>query len=182
MLSRVAVHRLPGASQYFSRRASVWQERYSGDPLQYDLLHVDGRVVAVTSASLHAGEAFELAAWLSGGEAAAVIAAKSVATGPFRLTHLDQPAVWTGVGLPPEQAAHWSAAIRAAHESGLPFVFPGLAEPESYIAALANAVRRTLIGEAGAGTALSEAANEWRSITARIGVARQKSCLRRRGY
>lgn len=178
----LAIQRLPGAETWFSRRESAWQSRLPDDARQYDLLHADGRAVAVTSASLHAGEAFELAAWLSGGEPATMLSAQSDATGPFRAFQLSDPAPWTGAGLAAEQAANWSAAIRDAHSSGMPFVFPGVAAPDEYLAALAAAVRRTLAGSAGAQESLNQAAEEWRAITSRIGVAEQKANLRRHGY
>ncbi len=178
----IAIQRLPGAEPYYSRRESGWQTRLPEDSRQYDLIHVEGRAVAVTSASLHAGEAFELAAWLSGGQSATRLSARSAATGPFRTAQLDDPTVWTGTSLPTEQAANWSSAIRQCHASGMPFIFPGVQAPDEHLAALAAAVRQTLDGRASAQASLAQAAEEWRSITARIGVALQKANLRRHGY
>jgi hypothetical protein len=178
----MAIQRLPGSESWYSRRESDWQARLPGDSRQYDLVHVDGRAVAVTSASLHAGEAFELAAWLSGSSSATGLSSRSTATGPFRTAQLENPAVWTGTGLPTDQAANWSSAIRQCHASGMPFLFPGVKAPDEYLAALAAAVRRKLEGSASAEASLSQAAEEWRLITARIGVAQQKANLRRHGY
>lgn len=179
---RVKFLRPPGSSRWFSRRDQQWRERGPEEARQFDVLFADGRAVGVTTASLQAGRAFELAAWLDSSETGRHVAPASDFAGPFRTSSLGRPEDWLGGVQNPDSALSWVEAMNGIHQSRLPFVFPGVRQPQRYLEALARAVREVLVDDARPDLALAGAADAWRSITRDIGIDLQRKAMQRRGY
>lgn len=169
--------RLPGSVRRYSRKQSAWFERKPTEQSRFDLFGIDGRCVGVTTASLHAGTSMELAIWMSN-KFSNELCTQSVASGPFRKTHLVKPNLWIGMPVLPDAAEQWASEIEASHAALLPVVFPPLAGRDEYLAVLASGVRKCLVNEKSAEEALHETSTEWASITEKHGVDVQKTRIR----
>lgn len=175
----VRARRLPGSARRYSLRRSEWVERNSLEQSSFELQGLDGRAIAVTTASLHAGPSLQLAFWMAN-DASSNVASRSLASGPFRKAHLDSPAPWVGAALDIPSLPEWTAAMEAAHNSRLPVRFPELRGKERYLARLDQAVREALSGSRPAAEALSAAAADWQKFTEEAGAEKQAEALKRR--
>jgi len=172
-IGSVFASRLPGSTRRYSRKQGEWTERLSTEQQQFDVLGIDGRCVGVTTASLHAGAALELASWMCN-QSSSVLCSRSAASGPFRKSHLADPVTWLGVSIAPDAVGQWASAIDESHSAPLPVVFPALEGRDEYLNALSNAVRQCLDGEKTAQDALKETAAAWSVITEKHGVENQR--------
>ena len=116
--------------------------------------------------------------WLSGEQNSPQISPSSPATTLFRRSHLKQPMLWVEKAVPPAAAAKYaeSAADTLHNEQWLAFSLPGR---EEYLAALDEAVQSAVRGEVSPADALLKAAKQWREITEKRGVDRQRTAYLR---
>lgn len=171
--------RMPGSRRRFSVRENVWVDRAFGEQFQYELRGMDGRMVGVTTASLHAATALEIAVWL-GNPASSLVSVRSASCGPFRKAHLANPEPWLGTSLGLEAVPAWAAAIESSHLSRLPVTFPALLGSGRYLARLSEAVRESLVNGQPAQDSLDAAAADWKKLNEEYGVEKQKGLLKRR--
>ncbi|WP_146397648.1 extracellular solute-binding protein [Pseudobythopirellula maris] len=168
---------LPGATQAFNPIPEVW-DPFEGGPQRASLIASSGRLIAVTSSSRNAAEAFRLAAWLAGPENTRMLATSSDSTANPRGSLARGADDWLGHG-DRDRGGQFAAASVETLRSGRRLITPRLVEIDSYLAALGAEVRRSLAGEAEPTAALDAATAAWEAITDRVGRERQRRVYQR---
>ena len=176
--ARVGFTELPGSRRVFNLANHEWDKRADDDDCRVSLLTVAGRLGVVGKGSPHRKAAFQLLLWLSDDRMSPQISALSPATTMFRLSNLDVPGQWVEETVLHAAAAQYGEATQSAfsHEQWLAALrIPGRAE---YLTALDEAVAAAVRGQKSAKEALEQAANQWREITNRLGLDKQKAAYR----
>jgi len=168
---------LPGSAEVFDLARREWVHRQRDEPTRVTLLSISGRLGMVSKASSQPEAALALLMWLSGHRHGAEVSASSEQTTLFRREHVRRPEAWVEPPVGPDGAARYAELVEEALRGEL-FVFapriPGRAE---YLAALDEAVHKTLDGRLPPIEALREAADRWNEITERLGRQRQRAAL-----
>ena len=175
---RVGFVELPGATKVFNAGNRVWDDRAEDNDSRVPLLAVAGCLGVVSAKSAHIDAAFQLLTWLSDDRMSPQISAASPATTLFRKSHLKFPSQWVEKTISAPGAIQYADATEAAmlHEQWLGALrLPGRAE---YLKALDEAVTTAVQGKKPAMDALLQADAQWRKITERLGIERQKSAYR----
>jgi multiple sugar transport system substrate-binding protein len=175
---RVGFAELPGSPRVFNADNHEWDARTDDDDPHVPLLSISGRLGVVGARSQHVDAAFELLVWLADAARRPALSTVSPATTLFRQSDLKSPEAWVEKPVPLKAAADYGATTAAAmrREQWLgALCLPGRAE---YLAALDAAVTATIRGGKSPADALGEAAAQWRQITARLGLDRQRTAYR----
>lgn len=170
---------LPGSPQAFNPKSEQWDARRDGEPPRVPLVGMSGRVGSVTSSSDHPEAAFQLLAWLSGPEWSRRVSTASGATTLFRRSQVDSGGDWGDRRLSAAGAVAYAETIERALTSPDFFGAPRIEGRGRYLAALDQAVRNAVTGKTSSEDALRQAADEWRKITAELGLDRQRAAYRR---
>lgn len=174
----VAFAELPGSPQVYSPGQQRWEPRRDDDPTRIPLLGIAGRLGAVTTEARRPGAAADVLAWIAGRDWSGQISPRSSATTLFRQSHMAQAGAW--VSQPAAAAAGDYAELverTLSRSDALVSVrIPGRAR---YLAALDDAVRSAVRGEATPQEALSAAADQWRRITDELGLDAQRDAYAR---
>lgn len=175
---RVGFVELPGSPQVFNRDAHQWDKRSDEDDPRTPLLSVAGRLGVVDAKSGQPNAAFQLLLWLSDDKTSSQVSAASPATTLFRQSNLNAPGQWVEKPVSASAAAQYGAATEEALSrqqwlASLPL--PGRAD---YLAALDAAVGAVVRGEKAPLEALIQADAQWRKITERLGIERQRAAYR----
>jgi multiple sugar transport system substrate-binding protein len=170
---RIGFALLPGARQAYRFATNSWEDRAADDEGHVPLAAINGRLAAVSSSTADPRRAQGFAVWLAGREISSVVGPQSKATTLFRYSQLPEAGRWTG-SLAPDASKQYAETL--AKTFSLPRAFPGMRLPGrlEYLAALDEAVYSALRGDKSAAEALGTAAQQWREITKRIGVAAQR--------
>jgi multiple sugar transport system substrate-binding protein len=166
---------LPGATEVYRTSSGTWNPRSADAGRRVTLLGITGRLGVVRAGSPHADAAFELLLWLSDPQWSAQVFAGSPATTLFRTDQLAAAKHWVESEVSTTAARQYAEQTSAALSRGeflASFRLPGRAE---YLAALDDAVQAAVRGKQPPGDALKQAADKWRAITQRYGVAKQKA-------
>jgi ABC-type glycerol-3-phosphate transport system substrate-binding protein len=169
---------LPGANQAFSPGKKTWEDRRDGAVAHVPLLGATGRLGSVSLKSSHSAAATHLLAWLSSPRWSVRICPVSAATAPFRSSHRKSAASWT----PPELtsvAKDYAEILQHELNGQQALIVLNLPGRERYLAALNDAVQRTLEGKQTAAEALTIAAQQWREITESLGQKSQRLAYQR---
>ena len=151
--------------------SKTWEPLGEGVDPHVPLLGVAGRVGVVAAGTKHPEAVLQLLLWLSGERWSGQVCAASPATTLFRHAHLKSPRQWTEPPISPAAAAQYASLTeKTLGRSDYLFALrlPGRAE---YLAALDDAVHAAVRGEATPAAALKKAADRWREITRRLGLA-----------
>jgi multiple sugar transport system substrate-binding protein len=175
---RVGFVELPGSSRVFDVANQDWVTRTDEQDPHVSLLGVSGRLGVVSAKSPHVDAAFELLVWLADAGRSPPLSTASPATTLFCKADLKSPEAWVEKPVSLKAAGSYGATVAAAlgREQWLgALCLPGRAE---YLAALDAAVAAAVRGRKSPADALGEAAVEWRRITARLGLDRQRTAYR----
>ncbi|HXT60733.1 MAG TPA: extracellular solute-binding protein [Pirellulales bacterium] len=170
---------LPGSDDVYNLGSKQWDKRRPQDNPRVPLLGVSGRLGSIARQSAHAEAAGQLLAWLSGPKWGPRVSTASQATTLYRESHLAAPGEWLSAPVEEAAALQYAETVKRAmsHEESLMALrIPGR---ERYLAALDQAVRKVVAGEAESQGALDEAAAAWSKITAKLGPEAQGAAYRR---
>jgi len=170
---------LPGSKQVYGTDRGVWEARTEADGLQVPLLGISGRIGVVSRAARRPEAALQLLLWLAGSHGGTQISAASDATTLFRRSHLKTPGAWVEKPVPPAAAAEYAALVEETclrQQHLMVLRIPGY---QDYLGALDEAVRSAAAGRQSPLEALGQTADQWRKITARLGLERQRLAYRR---
>ena len=167
---------LPGAEVIYNSRSGQWEPAIP--PSQAALLAVSGRMVSLTSSARHTGAASAALVWLASAEVGRTVVLANDSCSLCRSTQVSRGAEWVAAeyGNAGEQYApilqkdkssgRWCFAVR----------IPGR---KRYLKALSDAVRTAVTGEKTPELALADAAEQWREITADLGLDAQQDAYAR---
>ena len=173
--SPIALALLPGATEVYDFARDEWEERAGAEEAHVPLLGVAGRVGCISATAANPAAAENFVVWLGGQEASTIVSPTSAATTLFRESQLAAAGRWTP-SLDAPAAKEYAQTLKqsAALQRYLSLRLPGRHE---YLAALDAAVVQAVAGEKSAADALAGAADEWKKITARIGLEHQRRAL-----
>lgn len=164
---KVGFYTLPGSREAWDPAMQDWRRLRTAHHVPF--LAFGGWVAAVPAASRAGDAAWDYVAWLSSPERSA----RDVADGasginPYRMSHLNDPALWAEV-FPPSQAEDYLGVIRQSLDH--PMVARDLRIPgvRAYQAALDHGIGRVLDGSSEPAVALADVAGRWELITDRLG-------------
>lgn len=175
---RIGIAELPGSNDVYNVGSRSKQRRGEHEDRRVPLLAIAGRIGLVSKASPHGEHAFQLLAWLSSERFSSQVCVGSPATTLFRRSHKESPSEWVESSMPLPSAAAYAELTEATflRQQWLHALrIPGRGE---YLAALDEAVRRAVSKESPPSEALNRAADQWRAITERLGLPRQKTAYR----
>ena len=175
--SPIGLALLPGATEVYDFARDEWEERAGAEEAHVPLLGVAGRVACVSATAANPAAAENFVVWLGGQEASTIVSPTSAATTLFRESHLAAAGRWTP-SLDAPAAKEYAQTLKqsAALQRYLSLRMPLRHE---YLAALDAAVVQAVAGEKSAADALAGAADEWKTITAKIGLEHQRRALLR---
>lgn len=166
----------PPADVYSHSRGSWEKEAH---PSSVVLLGVEGRMVAVTTATRNAVPAFQLAQWLTVGDVAVGLSSRSTGTLWYRASQAGSSGKWMK-GLEVAKGGEpVTKVVATALTTDSPVLIPRVPAIDEYLRVLAEAVRAAPSDEATATVALEGVAAKWEAITERLGRERQLSAYRR---
>jgi ABC-type glycerol-3-phosphate transport system substrate-binding protein len=175
---RMGTVELPGTIRVFNINRQKWEKRANDEDTHVPLLSIAGRLGVVSRKAANTTAAFQLLMWLSDGQRSGQVSAASDATTLFRQANLQYPMQWVEKPMSMDAAVHYGAATAAAfqHEAWLGALrIPGRDE---YLAALDDAVLAAVRGEQSPAAALEKAEKQWRDITDRLGIDRQRAAYK----
>ena len=170
---------LPGSEHVFNPKTNRWEARRGDEVSHVTLVGASGRLGSVMKTSSQPEAAFKLLGWLSGPQWSERV---STATGQatlFRRSQLKSAQQWVDSRIDAPAAIEYAETVEQALGSADFFGAPRLAGRERYLAALDEAVRVVLAGEATSQAALDAAADEWRMVTADLGLDDERAAYRR---
>ncbi|MBW3596690.1 MAG: extracellular solute-binding protein [Planctomycetes bacterium] len=168
----------PGSPDVYSFSADRWEQRDVDSPHFVPVLAAAGRLGSVTRETSRAQAALHVLAVLSA-EWSREVAPHSPATTLYRESHLAAPGDWLPESADPQSAESYSQAAQKALTHGIWMFSPRIPGRARYLAALDEAARAALAGEASPADALSAAADQWRAITAELGEQKQIEAYQR---
>jgi ABC-type glycerol-3-phosphate transport system substrate-binding protein len=174
-LPSVGLAELPGGEQVYNVAAKTWQPRGEEMGLRVPLLSVAGRVAVISAKCERADAAGKLILWLADRRWCDKVLAVSPATTISGRDQAASPQAWMEREASAEAARTYGASVSDAlgRPDGLEALrMPGRAE---YLAALDEAVQSAVRGPVSPSEALTHAADEWRMITKRLGLEKQKN-------
>ena len=170
---------MPGSSKVYDASRRLWPKRTDDEPRTVPLLSVSGRLGMLGSQSQYAAASLQLLLWLSSEANSTLVCSASDASTLFRKSQMKSPGRWTERQVSPEAAASYAAQTRQTLESTQSFAalpLPGRAE---YLSALDEAVLSAVRGEDVPLGALIGTAQQWKKISEKLGVEKQKTAYRR---
>jgi multiple sugar transport system substrate-binding protein len=174
-LKSVGLMELPGSDQVYNVAAKAWQPRGDEMGQRVPLLCVSGRVAVISASCARPDAAGKLILWLADHRWSEKLLAVSPATTISGRDQTTSPQAWMEHEASAEAARSYGVAIGDALErpQGLEALrLPGRAD---YLAALDEAVQSAVRGNASPSDALKRAAQQWKKITERLGLEKQKS-------
>jgi multiple sugar transport system substrate-binding protein len=170
---------LPGSPQAFNPKTNQWEDRRNEESPHVTLVGASGRLGAVTKTSSHPDAAFRLLGWLSGPQWSERVSTATSQATLFRRSQVKSAQQWADPRLEAPSASEYANTVERALGSAEFFGAPRNAGRERYLAALDEAVRSAVSGKATSQAALDAAADEWRKITAELGLDKQRAAYRR---
>ncbi len=163
--------------EVYSHSRQAWEK--ASHPVGVVLLGVEGRLVAVTTATRNAVPAFQLAQWLTAGDVAVGLSSRSTGTLWYRASQAGSSAKWMkGLKVVPG-GEPVTKVVAAALATDSPVLVPRIPAIDEYLSVLADAVRTAPADEATATAALEGVAAKWEAITERLGREKQLGAYRR---
>jgi len=166
---------LPGSRKVYHVESQSWESRPDDHDPRVPLLTVAGRLGVVSVRSDHREAAFELLFWLSGKRLSPQVCAASAATTLFRRSHLADPGLWVEKPVSAAAATDYADMTQETFTRQQWLFAPRIPGRRQYLAALDTAVQVAVRSEKSPAEALQQAARQWREITVRLGIEKQKS-------
>ncbi len=174
----VSIAELPGSPDVYDVGEATWEKRDKGSDGRVPLLTVAGRLGVVTTSTQWSDAALQLLLWLTNEKWSAQVCSQSPNTTLFRKSHATAVSGWVEPVMPEDAVEQYGEVIASALEGeqrSSALAIPG--HPE-YLAALDTAVRAAVKKEQSPQDALNGAAEEWKQITEKLGVDKQKAAYR----
>ncbi|HEY4313367.1 MAG TPA: extracellular solute-binding protein [Pirellulales bacterium] len=168
---------IPGAVDVYNASSTAW-ERRAGGAARVPVLGMAGRMGSILKNSKYPQAAFKLLAWLASHKWNERAVASSAGTAPFRTSQAASPEAWSR-GLRVGEAKQYGAAVAATLSSPDCLVVPRIPGAARYLQALDDAVQLALEEQASPDEALRSAAEQFRAITAELGLERQRDAYQR---
>jgi len=168
---------LPGSVEMYNATVGKWEQRAS--PTSVPLLGIAGRVGSITTETTEPQTAMRLLSWLSSRKGIDLTTSTSADVAPFRSSQGLAPRSLTRSGLRVGEANQYAAVVAESLSATDCLVVPRIPGAERYLAALDDAVRQALKGAAEPQEALTAAAEQWRAITAELGLESQRAADRK---
>lgn len=166
----------PGSTEVWNPKTGAWET--VAEPNKAPFAGFGGWIYVVPKLTEHPDAAFDLATFLGSPEVRIeAVTAPGCGVNPSSTAQLD-PSIWVEAGFSEEAATDYTEAIRASlTDPNVVFDLriPGIPD---YKDALEIAVTKALAGEASPQEALDQAAQEWESITDRLGREQQAQYYR----
>jgi ABC-type glycerol-3-phosphate transport system substrate-binding protein len=164
----IAFAELPGASEVYRAELDAWEPR-PDDRQRVTLLGLSGRMAAATRTSKNATSALRLVAWLSGGggDVDRPVSAASRGATLYRRSHSKNPDVWLGGAIARTAASQYFDVVSDTLSRRDQVALPRVSGGSAYLTSLDGAVRSALDQQLAPADALKQAADDWRTITAR---------------
>ena len=167
----IACAPLPGADAVYNSQSNEWEPATPSS--QATLLGVSGRLASITSSARHTGAAAAALKWLASADVSRAISLPNPACSLCRGTQVSQGDDW--VAKEYGDAGQQYAAVLEEEKSRRLWCFsPRIPGRARYLEALSDAVRAAVAGEKSPETALADAADRWREITADFGSDAQR--------
>ncbi len=166
---------LPGSDQVFSFANDAWQPRRGGEPRLVPLTGLSGRLGSVMQSSRRQRAAWNLLLRVTGVELGARTSAVSRHTAPFRMSQMEQVALWVPAGLDGGAVRGYGEAVRESLVQYACLSSLRLPGQDAYRGPLDDAVRQVLAGEVSAADALADVATRWEAITQSWGRETQRA-------
>lgn len=164
-------------AEVYSHSRGAWEKETN--PAGVVLLGIEGRLVAVTTATRNAVPAFQLAQWLTVGDLAVGLSSRSTGTLWYRASQAGASAKWMK-GLEVAKGGELvTKVVATALATDAPVLIPRIPAIDEYLGVLADAVRTAPSDKAMAQATLEGVAAKWEEITKRLGRDRQVSAYRR---
>jgi multiple sugar transport system substrate-binding protein len=170
---------LPGSPQVYDVGSKGWNTRGGDEPeSSIPLWGAAGRIGVVPAGAERQEAAFRLLVWLSCQQSARVCAA-SPATTIFRQSQTSSPKRWVEPCVPATAADAYADLVKQMMRRQQGMAGPGIPGRAEYLAALDAAVQSAVRGQQSPAEALTRAAQQWKKITAGLGLERQKAAYLR---
>ena len=177
VIEAIEIARIPGSTKWYSE-ADGWRERDDSDSIHVELLGYSGFVASPNPFSGRSLTAYEFLKWLPSKSISLATVAKSSQSGPFRASHLGNPAQWTGDAISPNAALQYADVIREINNDNVVLQFPRIPGYDQYMVSLGETIRNCVKGELGAEEAMKKAKSDWDAISEKLGVENQRLWLR----
>ena len=177
--SSIAVAELPGSDTAYHWGQARWEPRRADETGRVTLRGLGGRIGAVVRGSDHAESAFLLLSWLASKHGSEELMTADVDSQPFRVSQLAAPQRWLSESVDPALAKQYADAFSSTMRRREVLWMPQIPGASEYMTALDQAVRAAVSGEKTSQQALDAAAEQWKQITARHGVEKQRDAYRR---
>jgi len=168
---------VPGAAEAYNPTTGQWDRRAAG-VTSVPLVGAAGRVGSIVSGTAEKKGALRLLAWLSSRQWSDRTLAASDEAAPFRASQIATAQAWTR-DLPAGQSQQYVSTLAASLTAADCLVILRIPGADRYLAALDDAVRRAVHGPVTAPVALNGVAEQWRGITAELGLDRQREAYQR---
>ena len=178
-IANIALTRLPGNNQWYDPDSKNWNLRDRELSDHVALLGYTGLIASVSQSSRNSGTGFDFIQWLSSKSINLITVVDSPLSGPFRASHLGDPARWTGDLFPEEVADQYADIIYEINDESIAFMFPRIPGRHRYLDALNEEVWKFVEDEQDAETALKEAVKKWNAITDELDRGKQRGQLRK---
>ena len=169
---------LPGSTQVYRLGEDRWESRREDEPSRIPLTGIAGRLGAVTREARRPGEAADVLSWICGKDWSSQIARRSSATTLFRKSQVVEPQRWVA----PEAAGvaeEYAKLVEKLQSRTIVLTSLRIPGRKRYLAALDEAVRSAVRGQASPADALATAAEKWRSISEELGLDSQREAYSR---
>jgi len=175
----IGVAELPGSPDVYNFRTSQWERRAEDEDPHVTLLAVSGRLGSITAECRQTQPALGLLFLLTSRELGAQVSSTSQHTTLFRESQLGQVSLWTDRAFDGEAARQYGAALQASQSRTAWIASLSIPGRALYLAALDDAVRTVVAGQATSEDALQAAAQRWREVTDTLGQERQQRAYTR---
>ena len=176
---QVAISELPGSLQVFNHSDQEWEKRGAEEQQRVPLFAAAGRMGSLLAASPNKVAAARALQLITSAEWSLDLSPESAATGPFRRSHLKEMNRWVEPQADVRLRRDLADLIAARFDVRLSLSPPRLPGGSLYLESLDRAVLACLTKSLKPEEALAKAAEEWRKITADLGLAAQKGAYRR---
>ena len=174
-LATARISELPGSDEMFDFRADAWEQRGDSSESRVTLLGLAGRIGSVTRECRQAKAATRMLLFFSGVEIGREVSPQSDATTLFRESQLESAGDWGDRELDAGTSREYGKVVQIAQSRTTWMHSVRIPGAGRYMAALDQAVHRSLAGDMPPQTALEAVAETWREITMSIGLESQKS-------
>jgi ABC-type glycerol-3-phosphate transport system substrate-binding protein len=173
---RLMIAAIPGSQQVFDYQENGWKDRDANAAISVPLFGGSGMVASVARSSREPFTSFRLLALLSGTEMSRSFVGSSDHFVPYRYSQLTDENLYMSSAYERAAATAYATVVKSWHDEKLYLQAPRIPGSEQYMAALNQAVKESLQGDAPA-AALQKAAQQWRSITKSRNFKQQKQAF-----